>query len=252
MIFVSTISCMKKYDSQNDFIDGLSKVSKNGLYGFINEQGEEVIPLIYTATANYISEGLIWVWKMNDGEEQWGFIDRHGKEIIPLIYGCASDFNNGLALVCDKVEHKRGYIDTSGNIVIPIIYDRTYHDDGEPNVIAVKKDSKWAIIDRYGKEITPFMYDDVKSYGEGLFAVEQNDKWGFINTEGEALIPFNYDYVIFGFDEGYALVTIKDVKFFIDKDANFYQYVESEMRKDGTRTFERGAKLQGKHVIVRQ
>ncbi|HEY1053933.1 MAG TPA: WG repeat-containing protein, partial [Emticicia sp.] len=59
----------------------LARVSKDGLYGFIDEEGNEVIPLIYEQ-ASAIEYDLITVKK--DGYH--GVIDKNGHIILPLKY----------------------------------------------------------------------------------------------------------------------------------------------------------------------
>jgi len=54
----------------------LSRVQKKGKYGFVNQQGNEVIPLIYDYIDNF-SEGLAEVRK----NSKWGLVDKKGNEV---------------------------------------------------------------------------------------------------------------------------------------------------------------------------
>lgn len=67
---------------------------KNGLYGFINEKGNEVIPCQYTFVL-YFSNGLVAVEKNG----KWGFINEYGIEVIECIYDHVTSFSNGYAIV---------------------------------------------------------------------------------------------------------------------------------------------------------
>lgn len=60
---------MKKYNYQFGFSEGLSGVKLNGKWGFINECGEEVIPLIYDKVSRF-RDGIACV-ELNG---QMGFI----------------------------------------------------------------------------------------------------------------------------------------------------------------------------------
>jgi len=66
-----------KYDKIDDwfFVEGirLARVRIKGKWGFIDEAGMEVIPLIYFAAGNF-SEGLARVQLKN----KWGFVDKTG------------------------------------------------------------------------------------------------------------------------------------------------------------------------------
>ena len=67
-----------KYDWQDNFIwNGLIKVRLDGKYGFINKDGEEIIPCKYEDADN-IPDGLIRV----KSAEGWGFVNENGEEII--------------------------------------------------------------------------------------------------------------------------------------------------------------------------
>ena len=79
---------MKKYDDVTYFDEGLSLVLLNNKYGFINKQGQEVIPLIYD-DVYYFNKGLTQV-KLND---KWGVINLQGKEVIPCIYNGLYNLN---------------------------------------------------------------------------------------------------------------------------------------------------------------
>ena len=51
-----------------------------------------------------------------------GFIDKQGNEVIPCKYIGASGFSEGLAAVEDSTTLKWGFIDKQGNEVIPCKY----------------------------------------------------------------------------------------------------------------------------------
>lgn len=74
------ITLMHDYDT-GAFSQELARVGKDGLYGFIDEDGNEVIPLIYTESSA-IEYGVIPVKK--DG--YYGVIDKNGHVIIPFKY----------------------------------------------------------------------------------------------------------------------------------------------------------------------
>ncbi|MDY0075684.1 MAG: WG repeat-containing protein [Acholeplasmataceae bacterium] len=77
---------MKQYDYIGKPSEGLIRV-KNGLLralscGFINELGEQVIPLIYTGVRDF-QEGLAAVKIGNFSTGKWGYINVQGELIIP-------------------------------------------------------------------------------------------------------------------------------------------------------------------------
>ena len=104
-IKVEEINVSKDYEYYiRDFSEGMAIVSEGGVienfflrderYGYINEEGKEIIPCIYEEVEDF-SEGLASVKK--DGK--WGYINKDGKEIIPFIYDSVRSFSEGLASV---------------------------------------------------------------------------------------------------------------------------------------------------------
>ena len=77
-------------------------------YGFIDKQGNTVIPCKYDYAGSF-SEGLALVVL----KSKWGFIDKQGKIVVPFQYDYARSFSNGLAWV--GLNGKWGYINTRGD-----------------------------------------------------------------------------------------------------------------------------------------
>ena len=112
----------KKYDSFWSFDEnGLCMVrldqQKGYLYGFVNEQGVEQIPVEYDHL--YSFENGITIAK-KDG--RYGAIDLNNNTVIPfnLPYEDIRGFRNGRASVKDRNE-KWGVIDTNGKLIVPCV-----------------------------------------------------------------------------------------------------------------------------------
>jgi len=181
------------------FYNGISKVHKNGKYGYINYKGKEVVPCIYDH-ANDLSEGLIAVSK--NGKS--GFIDKSGKVQIPFIYSKTSSFSEGLAAV--KKNGAVGYINKEGIFVIPPKYDWLSQPFSEGFAV-VEKNEKFGYIDRNGNQITEVKYFLAEDFKNGIakvsyYGVEIAGDYcgfplisGYINTKGKEFIPAIYDQV---------------------------------------------------------
>ena len=90
VISTNEILVQPNYDYAGFFHEGLACVKLNGMHGYIDKIGEEVIPLKYDA-AWYFREGLAKV-KLNG---EWGYIDKTGGDVIPLKYDYADDLSEG-------------------------------------------------------------------------------------------------------------------------------------------------------------
>lgn len=108
-----------------------------------------------------------------EGGGLFGFINNKGEEVLPLKYGLIADASEGLAAILDgEVEiasngdiirkGKWGFIDEKAKIVIPLIYD----DCGafQNGKVVVLKGDKWGLINKKGKTIIPFEYTYIENF----------------------------------------------------------------------------------------
>ena len=69
-----------QFDAVSPFHNGVAWVGRDSLYGFINSQGETVVPLKYAPAGDYLfmEEWGAWVTDAQSGEEF--FVDKEGNE----------------------------------------------------------------------------------------------------------------------------------------------------------------------------
>lgn len=119
-----------QYRMAYSFSEGLAYVEDiQGGTGFINMNGEYVIPPVYQFNGpTYCKESRIIV--NNSGHE--GFMDKNGKKITPIQYDYVNSFENGFARVAYKdearmksiyIEYAYGYINRDGKEIIPCLYE---------------------------------------------------------------------------------------------------------------------------------
>lgn len=229
------------YDKKRDFYDGLAAINigfkdvqtdqiydpregyarqtiSEGKWGFIDESGTEVVPVIYDEVGNY-SEGLALVklgdkrffidktgkkfhdfeydtfWGFSEGlgyvrkSGKYGYIDLQCEEVIPLIFDQAFDFIGGLAVV--KTNGKYGYIEKSGDFFISPQFDDASRFVGD--VARVQKDKKFGIINKKNQEILSCNYDEINFPNNVLIEAVQNDLYKYYNFFGRQITPaYNY------------------------------------------------------------
>lgn len=182
-----------KYDWQDDFKNGFAKVELDGKTGFINEDGEEVIPCKYDGAWNF-SEGLVSV----ETEGLWGFVNENGDEIVPFKYDLAWSFSEGLAGV--KTEDRWGFINKAGEEIVPCKYENV--NSFEEGFARVFLNEKYGFINKTGNIVVPLKYDyAVNCFTNGYVKVCLDEKWGVCNVEGKEVIPCKY----------YSIGAFKDV-----------------------------------------
>ena len=101
----------KQFERVSEFSEGLAPVWQNDKCGFINTEGEVVIPCMYDNAWSF-SEGLAGV-KENG---KWGYINTKGEVVIPCIYDNADDFFEGLAKV--KQNDKGSIFNKEGKVIV--------------------------------------------------------------------------------------------------------------------------------------
>jgi hypothetical protein len=172
-----------------------------------------------------------------------GYIDRTGRIAINPQYDSASDFAEGLALVCvgpcdqdhwagyrytDGLEtealeqtFKYGYIDEAGRMVInPMFESAENFSEGLAGVCIgngcyysrpsdkPKQEGKWGFIDKTGAMVILPQFQYASAFHEGLAAVSVGGKWGYIGKTGRFAINPQFDSAS-EFDNGIASVGLK-------------------------------------------
>lgn len=137
------------------FQNGLARVVKDGLYGYINERGVVVIDTQYTSAGHFASNRAYFL----DANNLYGYIDQRGTIKVDAQFDYAEEFNaSGVAIVGNE------------NDALEMIY---------------------AIIDESGDEIAGG-FTDIETLGN-IFIVEKTDEWYLINGKGKRLTEGHFD-----------------------------------------------------------
>lgn len=117
-----------QYDEVNPFYEGRAAVKKDGMWGFIDTQGNEVVKPQYDEVYSF-HEGLAAVrHNLGMGYSHWGFIDLGGNVVIELKYNAVQSFRNGFAgvgmrTVLRNTDYLVGFIDKQGREVVQLQYN---------------------------------------------------------------------------------------------------------------------------------
>ncbi len=174
-----------KYDFALCFSEGLANVGLNGQYGFIDKHENIIIPFKYDFAFEF-QDGLAKVEKNG----LWGYIDRYGQEIIPIQYEYLDFFEDGVCKFQIDSDDKFGLLGKSGNEILSCIYDEigSFYE----SVARIKFNNKWGYVDKFGKFVIPLKFDLAFDYFNGIARVKLDGKYGFINQNGEVILPFEY------------------------------------------------------------
>ncbi len=162
--------------------------TRNNLWGFINEDGKEMIKPEYEEVA-FFSEGLAAVQKNG----KYGYVNKSGKTIMQFSYDDAEPFKNNTAIVTKN--EKSGLINRNGEELIPVIYDNL-SDPVEGFYVAVLN-GKTGYITKQGDKLTEFAFDFAGDFKDGYAIAGTDDKFGLLNNAGSFIIEQQYDELLF-------------------------------------------------------
>lgn len=199
--------------------DKLFPIVDNGLWGYINQEGEIKIEPMFLQASKF-SEGLAAVRIRGI----YGYINYHGQFELQPKYDYALSFNQGIAKVF--IESKPYYIDKKGNKLFEHDYAEILGFEDNNYSVVKTKTEKLGVIDLQGNLIIDTVFLKIDPFSnEGLATVmgenqryypEESDSLtiieiGVINLKGEFIVPYGKYESISEFSNGYAKVEfIKD------------------------------------------
>lgn len=177
--------------------DSITVFFQEAKRGFLNiYSGQIVIPAQYDR-AWVFSEGLGAVVK--DGKV--GFVNINGETVIPFEYGYCSQwkdqvdflFKKGYCTVIEPTTAKHGLIDKSGKWVVDPQYD--YINNPHKGFRIVKLNDKYGVMDSTLQLSLPIIYDWIDYYEDGFMLLSGNEKQLMAYDCKTVLQPFVYDNV---------------------------------------------------------
>lgn len=157
----------------------------NGEWGYIDHTGRLVIPMKYESV-NDFHDGLAFVSK----DYKKFCINKKGYKVIPcesdVIY--IRDFEDGLAVVFSShMFNSREYLIDKRGVRISSYYSEIWPFCQE--LACVCRDDKYGFINKQGEEVIPVKYDNAYPFFRlGITGVELDGQAYVINQKGETLL----------------------------------------------------------------
>lgn len=163
-------------------------------YGYVNEDGNYVIPPVWKWIPNAILMEADCTF-VQDDFGMWGLLDGMGRIVSPCIWDDIH-FSGGRKFAAVKNGEKWGIINDKGIIIIDYTFDELNY-EVYWEAYCVRKDNKWGIIKTNGEVIAPCEYDEFPEFvhrnvykSSKLFIIQKNGLWGGIDDKGCIKIPF--------------------------------------------------------------
>lgn len=215
----------KTYESIYSIKDGFSAVKLNGLWGFIDENFNQVIDFkFYDVHSFYENYAAVM-----DKDNKWGFIDTAGNVAIDFQYDEVENFREDLAAV--RQGDKWGYIDKNGKEVISCKYDEVHSFSEGLAAVAINNYFEdgymaWAYIDAKGEVVIPF-YSYSALGGIPLVIGDFHDGRAFVTKDLVSVIGKNGENIF----SGDSLFFISKAEYYKEHSAMIgYIYSDSSMK----------------------
>lgn len=242
-----------RYDEMGEIVNDSMVVKRDGLYGIIDDKGQEIIETKYEEIHPFSEDGFALARK-EDGT--YMYIDRDGqtRKVPDTIYKELGIISSERAAA--SKDGKYGYLDEDMEPVGKFTWNELTGIKGSTG--AGKKDGKWVLVNKKGeakgdqkyhdvikdengfcsnqkcifvkdkkgyhlisskeKRIGKLNFDDAKAFTEdGYAAVCRDGKWGFVDSDGELVIDYTYEDAE-SFRNGLAAVYADGLWGYIDTD----------------------------------
>ncbi|WP_158217551.1 WG repeat-containing protein [Lottiidibacillus patelloidae] len=224
-----------------DETTSLHPVTKDGLVGFINQDGKMIIEATFNRVITkraYKHDELIPVKKTEKGKV--GFIDKTGEFVIEPKFEAAFPFQEELAMVL--MNGKVGYIGKKGHFIVEPTYslkdfpfsegiEMTFFNEG---LAAVQVEGKgWGYIDKSGAVVIEPQFEFASRFSEGVAFVKVDGLYGFIDKSGSIVIDAEYEHAL-PFSEGVAAVKKENKYGYINNNGEFVIEPQFDIAKSFT------------------
>jgi len=155
---------LKRLNGVGTFSEGLVAVTlPDSRGGFINMQGEMVIPAEFSVYETFyrvgdvfstFERGLTVVGTVESRDRRYGVLDNNGNIVVPLEFSYVGNFYDGLSLVrtgdWGTVDGRRlwvwqyGYVNRAGEFIVPV--ELEYANHFSDRFAAVMQDGLWGIL----------------------------------------------------------------------------------------------------------
>lgn len=226
------------YNFIYDFNEGLAAVisNNNDKIGYINEEGELIIPAIYDKNT-MISHQFLKNRAVVIFNGKYGVIDKDNKTIIPFIYDYIQPVNKEEGFIKFKRNSKYGFMNYSYEEIIPPVY-QSISSDSEGIAAVSVDDENFAFFEIELKQLlTKFWYkraisssfiNNYNYYQYGYAVVTKNgESFNLVNKEGE--------YILY---RDYLGIKVINKDYIVVKDSDFLYHVININNMEIVCTFE--------------
>lgn len=203
-----------EFDEAFAFENGIAKVTKAGVTGYIRKDGSWVVNSTRGDLRQF--KDTLFVLELRDSTTFYGPSGEYGNQYYDRIGGLRE--NRAIVTKGDQY----GYVNGAAEVVIPIkknafpnYFQFAQFENGHA---LVYRQERYAMMDSLGKNVLPAIFTGVGTYGP-LIPVSKGDGWGYTDERVRLQIDYQYDYA-YGFRNGRAIVELDNFVGMIDLEGN--------------------------------
>jgi len=227
------------YDEARPFSDGVAAVKKNGLWGFIDEDGKKITEMVYNNVSDFLNgyasvqkgwrikprsyfengkEHLLVGFQNSEADENcwWGCIDLSGNLIVDTKYWSWGPFSEGLFLFADGA-YSFGYINEKHNVIIDTKYRAANQFSEGLSCVKIRKSGKARdncfFINKKNELVFDKGFTKLSTFKNGYASVHVSEDisidkcCGVINKEGDFIIAPQFSNIGKYYNQG--LIPVK-------------------------------------------
>lgn len=156
-------------------------VSQNGLYGFLDSYGKEIVPCAYHSITRFQNEASL----VEVAYDKYSYVRWNG-DLIPGIYDSAEPINS-------KRWAKVRIDESFGTVGIHGIKETCRFDEIDGHMI--RTGNKWGLLNEDGYVGVPCIYDELGEHSGNAVPVRQGLLWGILHNSGKIIVAPIYDCV---------------------------------------------------------
>ena len=207
--------------------EGMFAFEQNNKIGYLDKNGNVVIPAIYSYDSTTPSYPVIPFFYKGYAkaikDRKFGLIDKTGKIVIPIDYENISPYTEfgNFVLVTKTIAGKKNYglMNLQGKELIPVENEEIKVDT---NIALVKKNGKWGLFDKTGNQLLPFDYNWLAySATDKVLLAEKGTQYGVIDMTGKWLFEKTKSvYTLYTSKYGMVMCKVSGKTGFLDLKGN--------------------------------
>lgn len=212
------VEAIENYDLNKNlwYEEGVLKVKKDNLYGLINYEGKEILPVKYTQIQPIQGTKNSLLIKNN---QQVGLCDNKGNIIIEPKYKdiktIGNDYKNGYIVVTN--DNKYGVIDFTKEEKLQAKYEDITN-IGTTGIYIVKEKGVIKAVNSKKETLIEGKFDEVKQINEENLIYKKDNKYGIMSSNGQIKVLPEYEDIEYAYlnyyiakkNGKYGIITLTD------------------------------------------